>query len=141
MFLEASHRIIATSPNYIHTSNILNKFQHKCTVIPLGVNVDRFALNGDLSKIMKIKEENERRPLILFVGRFRYYKGLHILVPALQKVDARLMLIGTGPEEERLEEQRCQGFYHEHYHQVDRGLLLPLHPEEDDHHYPEHRRA
>ena len=102
MFLEASHRIIATSPNYIHTSNILNKFQHKCTVIPLGVNVDRFALNGDLSKIMKIKEENERRPLILFVGRFRYYKGLHILVPALQNVDARLMLIGTGPEEERL---------------------------------------
>jgi glycosyltransferase involved in cell wall biosynthesis len=102
MFLKASHRIIATSPNYIQTSRILKKFENKCTVIPLGIDVKRFELNGDFSKIKRIKDGSNGRPLILFVGRFRYYKGLHILIQAIQKVNATLMLIGSGPEEARL---------------------------------------
>jgi glycosyltransferase involved in cell wall biosynthesis len=36
------------------------------------------------------------------VGRFRYYKGLHLLVSAMENVNAKLLLIGTGPEEKRL---------------------------------------
>ena len=100
--LSASHRIIASSPNYIDTSKILHKFRDKCTVIPYGVNVERFALNSDLSRVNEIKENNNHRPIILYVGRFRYYKGLHILIPAIKKVSAKLMLIGTGPEEDRI---------------------------------------
>jgi glycosyltransferase involved in cell wall biosynthesis len=41
-------------------------------------------------------------PLILFVGCFRYYKGLHLLISAMKDVQAKLLLIGAGPEELRL---------------------------------------
>jgi rhamnosyl/mannosyltransferase len=37
------------------------------------------------------------RPLILFVGRLRYYKGLQYLLEAMRSIDATLVVIGTGP--------------------------------------------
>lgn len=102
MFLRLSDRIIATSPNYIETSKVLKQFKHKCTVIPLGINIDRFNNNGDGAKVENIRIENENQPIILFVGCFRYYKGLKILISAMKNVQARLLLIGAGPEEQRL---------------------------------------
>ncbi len=101
-FLRSAHRIIATSPDYIDTSDVLKQFKDKCTVIPLGINIERFCANNDLSKIEKIRRDNGNIPLILFVGRFRYYKGLHLLIPAMKDVQAKLILIGNGPEEQRL---------------------------------------
>lgn len=101
-FLAAADRIIATSPNYIQTSTVLRKFKHKCTVIPLGINIDRFLSKGSFGEIEKIKRRYENQPIILFVGRFRYYKGLHLLISAMKAVPAKLLLIGTGPEETKL---------------------------------------
>ena len=36
-------------------------------------------------------------PLLLFVGRLRYYKGLDWLIRALPQIDARLAVVGIGP--------------------------------------------
>jgi rhamnosyl/mannosyltransferase len=41
-------------------------------------------------------------PLLLFVGRLRYYKGLDYLVQAMQRIEATLLVVGTGPEGEHL---------------------------------------
>jgi rhamnosyl/mannosyltransferase len=41
-------------------------------------------------------------PLLLFVGRLRYYKGLHILLEAMPTIHARLLIGGSGPEQSRL---------------------------------------
>jgi glycosyltransferase involved in cell wall biosynthesis len=38
-------------------------------------------------------------PLLLFVGRLRYYKGLDTLIRALRQIDARLLVVGIGPME------------------------------------------
>ncbi len=38
-------------------------------------------------------------PLLLFVGRLRYYKGLDTLIRALPQIPARLAVVGTGPME------------------------------------------
>jgi rhamnosyl/mannosyltransferase len=38
-------------------------------------------------------------PLLLFVGRLRYYKGLDYLIRALPEIPARLLVIGVGPME------------------------------------------
>jgi glycosyltransferase involved in cell wall biosynthesis len=102
MFLEKTDRIIATSPNYIQSSTVLKGFKHKCTVIPLGTDIERFLSDTDSTQIKKIKRENGPTPLILFVGCFRYYKGLHLLISAMKDVPAKLFLIGSGPEEFRL---------------------------------------
>ncbi len=101
-FLSSCHRIIATSPNYIQTSKILNGFKDKCIVIPLGVNIQRFNTNGNQQKVKRIKDSYRKQPIILFVGRFRYYKGLHILISAMKNIPAKLLLIGAGPEQARL---------------------------------------
>ncbi len=74
----------------------------KCTVIPLGIDLQRFQSNGDGQRIQQIRAENENIPIILFVGCFRYYKGLHVLLSAMEDADAKLILIGTGPEEAML---------------------------------------
>jgi rhamnosyl/mannosyltransferase len=36
-------------------------------------------------------------PQLLFVGRLRYYKGLDTLIAALTHINARLVVVGTGP--------------------------------------------
>lgn len=102
LFLNLSNRIIATSPNYIESSNVLKHYKHKCTVIPLGINVDRFCQIGDQHEIARIRNEYENQSLILFVGCFRYYKGLEFLISAMKEVQATLLLIGTGSEKNRL---------------------------------------
>jgi glycosyltransferase involved in cell wall biosynthesis len=107
--------IIATSPASIDSSPFLSRYAAKCTVVPLGVDVGRFApLRQEEEKRRRGEEEKahssplllfSRSPLLLFVGRLRYYKGLHILLEAMPHVDATLLLAGDGPERVRLEAQ------------------------------------
>ncbi len=44
------------------------------------------------------------RKIVLFVGRLIYYKGVDVLVRAMEHVDADLVLIGRGPLEGQLRE-------------------------------------
>ena len=44
-------------------------------------------------------------PLLLFVGRLRYYKGLNYLIEAMRQVSATLLVVGAGPEAAALGEQ------------------------------------
>ena len=43
--------------------------------------------------------------IVLFIGRFRNYKGLHILIEAMKKVRGKLLLIGAGRLEKNLRKQ------------------------------------
>ncbi len=94
LFFPKIDRIIATSPNYIETSNILKKYKDKCSVIPLGVSIERFT-SVNLIDVEKVKQIY-KKPIVLFIGKFRYYKGLHLLLEAMKKVDALLVVIGNG---------------------------------------------
>lgn len=93
--LGKADRIIATSPNYVRSSPHLSQVAEKCAVIPLGI---------DLSPLLKAEQEDiewlrqrYRPPLLLFVGLLRYYKGLGYLIEAMKDIDARLVVVGTGP--------------------------------------------
>lgn len=102
LFLNKADRILATSPNYIQSSSVLNKYRHKCTVIPLGIDTRRFSSADDALTVAAIKGRYGDKPIILFVGCFRYYKGLPYLISAMKSIDARLLLIGNGPEYAKL---------------------------------------
>lgn len=94
--------IMTTSPAYIASSRWLRPHASRCVVAPLSVDTERFA-TPDLAQIAKLRTQYGQ-PLVLFVGRLRYYKGLHFLLDALtqMRTDAHVLLVGNGPEEQRL---------------------------------------
>jgi len=103
--LARADRIVATSPRYIATSPFLAPQADKCVVVPLSVDPTRFA-NPDTAAVRALRERYGT-PLLLFVGRLRYYKGLDFLIAALAQLPApaQVLIVGTGPERQRLQAQ------------------------------------
>jgi len=96
--LRAAHRIIVTSPQYARTSPFLQPVAGKCRLVPLGTVVERF-LGADPARAADLRARLGQ-PLLLFVGRLRYYKGLHYLLQALPALPGvHLAVVGTGPME------------------------------------------
>lgn len=93
-------RILVTSGRYLESSPELGYFREKCQVIPLGIDVAEVTCDN-CAAIQKIQEQFGCR-LILAVGRLVPYKGFDVLIHAMKQVDARLLLIGSGPEYEPL---------------------------------------
>lgn len=96
-------QIIATSPNYLETSPILAAYHDKTTVIPIGLDRSTYS-EPSTQQLDKWRKRFGDR-FFLFVGMLRYYKGLPILLEALQGVDYPMVIVGTGPEEAMLKEQ------------------------------------
>ena len=95
--LNRADRIIATSPAYIESSPFLSKLRRKCTVIPLGLPLARF-LHASPEGVQRIRD-TYGAPLLLFVGRLRYYKGLQYLLQAMPNLPCKLLVVGSGPME------------------------------------------
>jgi len=102
LLLRRADRIVATSPRYAETSPWLRRFGDRVVVIPYGIDVDRFARTGAASCDHGQAQLGADAPVVLFVGHYRYYKGLEHLIRALPQVDppARLVLVGAGIEAE-----------------------------------------
>ena len=99
-FLARAQIIMATSPNYIETSPVLREFRSKCEVVPLGIDTGLFESVGARIRLETEKLRNIFGPeFILFVGKLRYYKGLQFLIEAMPKIDAPLVVVGTGSME------------------------------------------
>ena len=62
------------------TSVTLKKFSHKVSVIPYGLDEKSYPIPTP-SRLEFWKNKFGSR-FFLFVGAFRYYKGLHILIEA-----------------------------------------------------------
>ena len=98
-FLNQTDMIIASSPNYLQTSEMLKHYRDKCTIVPYGIELSRFNVqNSVTSEVAKLRSYYGT-PVVLFIGVFRYYKGLHILIEAMKGIDGKLLLIGSGPLE------------------------------------------
>lgn len=93
--LRRADRIIATSPNYLRSSAYLSQVSHKCSVVPFGIDIVRFQ-DVDPVAVSSVRDRYGA-PLLLFVGQFRYYKGLEYLIEALKQIPAKLLLVGRGP--------------------------------------------
>ncbi|MBU0700661.1 glycosyltransferase [bacterium] len=95
-FLKRTDVIITASPNIIDNSVFLKEFRQKCVVVPLGINPEKYLLRKEDIAFIKEEQAKNTIPLILFVGRLVYYKGVEYLVEAMRQVDARLIIIGEG---------------------------------------------
>ncbi|TDT85559.1 glycosyltransferase involved in cell wall biosynthesis [Pseudodesulfovibrio indicus] len=89
--LVRADRIVATSPPYLDSSPALAGFRPKCAVIPLGIDPARYPEPAEIEK--------PRRPLVVGVGRFTFYKGFELLVHAAKLVSAAdFVIAGDGPK-------------------------------------------
>lgn len=102
-FFRRADKIIATSPRLIEYSNVLQKFKSKTISIPLGIS-PQFFLSNDGKKKGNVlrKQYSSDKPIVLFVGRLVYYKGVEYLIEAFKDVNATLIMIGKGPLRDKL---------------------------------------
>lgn len=102
-FLTDVDHIVAASPNYLQSSEVLSKFREKVSVIPYGLDKTTYPKVSD-DKIAFWRKRFGSR-FFLFVGVLRYYKGLHILIDAARNSNYPIVIVGTGPLEQKLKEQ------------------------------------
>ncbi len=106
--LRQSAAIVAATPNYLESSEVLRAVKDRCRVIPYGIPAEEFGrVNPDAVRAIR---QRYGPNLIVAVGRLVYYKGFQYLIRAMQTVNGRLLLIGSGPLQAELEaEARLQG--------------------------------
>jgi len=102
-FLASVDKIVATSSNYVESSQLLGQYTTKLSVIPIGLDKSTYPEPGP--KKLTYWRQRFGSKFFLFVGVLRYYKGLHILLEAAQGLDYPIVIVGAGPIERDL---RCQ---------------------------------
>ncbi|MRW87707.1 glycosyltransferase [Pseudoduganella sp. FT26W] len=128
-FLENVSTVVATSPNYLASSPVLKRFEHKTRTITYGLDKSIYPTPSQASKDKWRAQCGER--FFLFVGVLRYYKGLHILLDAMANVDYPVVIVGAGPIEQELKEHaRRLGLTHVQFigavDEEDKAALLEL---------------
>lgn len=104
MFLRKCDVIMPTSPHLIEASEYLRPLRSKCVPVPLGMPLEPFARTTERGlKAREIRRHYKGFPLVVFVGKLRYYKGLQFLISAFRGLPhVHCLIIGEGPEGEKL---------------------------------------
>ncbi|MBY0384307.1 glycosyltransferase, partial [bacterium] len=98
--LQKADRILVATPLHIEHSFWLKEFQNKCEIIPFGIEPKFENKSLPLNEhLYSIKNKYDR--YFLFIGRMVTYKGVNVLLEAMQSVPQNLILIGKGPYLER----------------------------------------
>ena len=105
-FLRSVDAIVATSPNYLASSPVLKRFEHKTRTITYGL--DKTIYPQPSPAVMDKWRERCGERFFLFVGVLRYYKGLHILLDAMANIDYPVVIVGAGPIEQELKEHAAR---------------------------------
>lgn len=97
--------LIAATPKHIEHSATLRRFESSCRVIHFPIDARPY-LDAPAHWDEQLPAEWQRDPLVLFVGRLVYYKGVDVLLEALRLTPrARLAIVGVGPLMGQLVEQ------------------------------------
>lgn len=104
--LEKANQIVVTAPNNKENFISLDGFRDKTSIIPLAPDFTPNTIIKESAK-KKLREKygfkvNDR--IVLYVGRLAKYKGIDYLIRAIKYVDAKLLIVGSGPLKESLME-------------------------------------
>lgn len=134
--LGSAMRIVASSPNYAASSSILQPYVKKLVCIPhcLADTVSPDAVSN------ACWASRFGPCFFLFVGVLRYYKGLDVLLAAASLVKVSIVILGDGPEGDRLRaEAQTKGLHNVHFvgalpdteknalYAACRGVVFPSH--------------
>jgi len=102
-FLSSASVIVASSPNYLNSSPVLQRHKDKVSVIPIGLDKGSFSV--PTPERMSHWEKALPPRFFLFIGVLRYYKGLHTLLKAASIYGYPVVIAGSGPEEDSLKQK------------------------------------
>jgi glycosyltransferase involved in cell wall biosynthesis len=92
----------------VQQSPFRRELEAKTTLVPLGIDLEPFERRPEHDARGAELRARFGGPLVVFVGRLVGFKGVHVLVEAMRKVDGRLVVVGDGPERGRLEAQAAR---------------------------------
>lgn len=121
-FLGDVDRIVTSSPNYLETSSVLRRFSDKVSVIPYGIDKESYPA-PDEERLSGWRQKVGEK-FFLFIGMLRYYKGLHILLDAVQGTGYPVVILGAGPIEVDLKKHAMRNG-------LDNVIFLGALPDED----------
>lgn len=101
-FLQSVDHIFVTSPRLLNQSTQLQPYRKKSSVVPLSIRLEQYQPGETKTVDLPV---NHERPMLLFVGRLNYYKGVEHLIDAMQSVDANLIIVGDGECRQNLEKR------------------------------------
>jgi len=95
--LARAERIIVSDRSMLESSEFLRPHASKCVVIPFGVDLDYWQTLAPEQK-RRVETLRTAHPrLIVANGRLVPYKGFDVLIDAMSRIDAQLVIIGDGP--------------------------------------------
>lgn len=98
-FLRRAVRIVVSSPRLLATSPALHSHTDRAVVIPFGVDPAEWQTRPPAADEIRARFPG---PILLFLGRLVYYKGVEVLLEAMRTVEATLLVAGDGPLGPRL---------------------------------------
>lgn len=105
LFYAEVDRIIATSQTYRESSPLLRRFHKKVKVVPLGIPTDSWfnPTEAQRNEAAMVREQfAPDRPLWVTCSRLVPYKGIRYAIEAMRETDGKLLVLGDGPERDRL---------------------------------------
>lgn len=104
--LQHMDAIVSNAPGYAQSSPILTnpRLVDRLHQIPLGIEESSYAIAPD-TDVLSRWGLSDAEPFMLFIGVLRYYKGLHVLLDACQQTRGRVVIAGSGPEEDAARQQ------------------------------------
>lgn len=106
--LASADAVLVTAPAHVESSPFLRRERERCVIVPLGIEIERFDRPEQYAVEARVLRARFGEPFILFIGVLRYYKGLHVLLDAMKRVQAHAVLVGAGPMEQSLRRQSTQ---------------------------------
>jgi glycosyltransferase involved in cell wall biosynthesis len=102
-FLGKADHILASSPNYLESSEVLKRYQSKTSLMPYGLYKEDYPVPS--ADRLNHWQQRFGKRFFLFVGVMRYYKGLHTLLDAAKGSEYPIVIAGAGPLEKGLRSQ------------------------------------
>lgn len=97
--LRRASRILVGDARTRDGARDLRAVLQRCAVVPYGIDPDALRETAHTAHLSEQIRRLAGRPIVLFVGQLRYYKGLDVLLRAARGLDATIMLVGAGAEE------------------------------------------
>ncbi len=96
--------VFATRSHQQHAKDVGDAGRDRAVIIPFGVDAERFSPEPDAAR-PSCFPPSDAGPVGLFVGRLVGYKGLDVLIDAVEGSDLRVVIVGDGPLRPWLERQ------------------------------------